>query len=116
MSNDHPSSSHITLRLTPSQRRGWRYELSRGGIGLFLITIFLSSLMLCDCGVVPFVVMTVFATLPFIFGTRLQRIVGVICLAFAIVGGVSTFRYSQRLHERAMQMLSESERRQRIQP
>jgi hypothetical protein len=39
---------------------------------------------MCDCGGVPGVVMAASALLPLIFGSRIQRIAAVLCLAVAI--------------------------------
>jgi hypothetical protein len=91
---------HISLRLTPSRWLGWRRELPRGGFALYFITLIGHSLIMCDCGAVPCVIMAASALLPLILGSRIQRIAAVLCLAFAFSLAYTGFQRTSTLRER----------------
>jgi hypothetical protein len=92
--------NHDSIRLTPSRRIGWRRRLARSGFALFFITLVGHSLLMCDCGAVPGVIMAASALLPLVFGSRLQRIAAGLCLAFAVYLAYSGFQSTRAMRER----------------
>jgi hypothetical protein len=85
---------------TASDSDGAAY-LSRVGFILYFITLIGSSLLLCDCGAIPGIIMAACSPLPLIFGSRLQRIAAAVCLIIACVVAFLGYRSTISIHERA---------------
>jgi hypothetical protein len=75
--------------------------LARVGFVIYFVTLVGSSLLLCDCGAIPGVIMAACSLLPLIFGSRLQRLATVVCLAIACVFAVVGYRSAVTSAERA---------------
>jgi hypothetical protein len=78
-----------------------RSALCRGGFIVYFVTLIAASMMLCDCGTTPGIVMAAASLLPLIFGSRLQRIAAVLCLTIACVLTVIGYRSTITPRERA---------------